>query len=148
MKSVKKLEMIYNEIQSNSKSVFYLSFEQFIEVAGSFVKEVKKENLEMELVSVDKSGISRVFRVANDDNKQIESLYNQFINAVYHRTFNRKNDFQEIRISGCGMDMHWHLLFSICEAICTSGEIAKFKLNAKCSRNPIFKIAKGERVYL
>lgn len=120
MKSDKILLGIYNKAKGNNT---YYSFESFKEDARDFLKDVKKGKTVYHIV-VSRSVMSRKFNFYK---------YNNLLNLVYNEVFS----WDPVKVGGCGMDMHWHLKYSVCEALFTKKEIEKHSLNSACSSGRI-----------
>jgi hypothetical protein len=116
MKNQKQLQAICNKLDKKD----YMTFEYFLELIKDFSKDLKKENL-IVAMKVSKSGMTRNFSFHK---------HNGLINAVYHNKLN----YGAVKVSGCGMDMLWHLLYTVTQEIFTKKEIEKLGLNSKCSR--------------
>jgi hypothetical protein len=116
MKSDKKLLEVYNRAKGDKQ---YYSFDDFKRNAKEFLKDVKDRSTYCH-IHVSKSGMSRTFNF---------DRYNMLLNICY----NQKASWDVVRVGGCGMDMHWHVKFTACEALFTKGENEKYSLNYKCS---------------
>jgi len=121
MKSTNKLKKVYDQAK-DPRSINY-GFEYFIKDAKEFIKDIKKSRVICSM-KVSRSGMTRRF---NWDK------YNMLINICY----NQKQDYNAVRVGGCGMDMHWHTLFRTCEDLVTKGEMEKWGLNLACSHQKI-----------
>jgi len=117
MKSTKKLQAVYDQVKGDSK---YYSFKDFQVDAKQFIKDIKKGDVVCSM-KVSRSGMTRHFNWGNK--------YNMLINVCYNQKFN----WDSVKVTGCGMDMHWHTLFGTCEDLVTNGEMEKWGLNMKCS---------------
>ena len=119
MKSKKRLLEVYNK----AKGDFHYSFEEFLEDAKSFIKDVKKRNTICS-IKVSSSGMSRRFDFKD---------YNLLLNVCY----NQKKEYDCVKVSGCGMDMHWNLKYITCQDLMTKKEIEKYNINMLCSSGNI-----------
>jgi len=120
MKSDKKLLEVYNEAKGDNE---YYQFERFKSDVKDFLKDIKNYKVICSM-TVSRSGMTRHF---NFDS------YNMLLNICY----NQKNNWGNVRVGGCGMDMLWHLLFSTCEKVETRGKLDKYYLNSRCSHQKI-----------
>lgn len=120
MKSDKKLQAVFKRAKGDNE---YYTFEYFKSDAKNFLKDIRKHRV-VAGVQVSRSGMTRHFNTQR---------YNMLLNICY----NQKLDWQPVRVSGCGMDMWWHLLFRTCEDIATKGEMEKWSLNMACSLQTI-----------
>ena len=125
MVSKKKLEKIYNQAKGDNK---YYSLEDFTNDAKSYLKDIKKHNVICSM-QVSRSGMTRRFNTQH---------YNMLLNICY----NQKFTWDEVKVGGCGMDMHWHLLFTTCEVILNMFDSGKNRekwldYNRLCSSQPI-----------
>lgn len=116
MKKKAELKKIFDQAKGNP----YYSFECFTNDARNFIKAIRKRAI-VSSIQVSRSGMMRKFNV---------NKYNLLLNTVY----NSKMSHDPVRVSGCGMDMYWHLLYSVCENVCTREEIEKWNLNTLCGR--------------
>jgi hypothetical protein len=125
MQSDKKLLAVYNKAKDKKEDNYkkYYTFESFKLDAKNFLKDVKKRRTVC-TIKASQSGMSRKF---NFDS------YNMLLNICY----NGKMDYNQVFVSGCGMDMHWHLKYLTCERLATKKEIDKNNLNYACSSGKI-----------
>lgn len=120
MKSTKKLQEVYNKAKGDNK---YYSFEDFMLDAKSYLKDIRKDNVICS-ITVSRSGMTRHFNTLH---------YNMLLNICYNNRFS----WDSVRVSGCGMDMHWHLLYRTCEDLATRKGIEKYRYNSRASSQPI-----------
>ena len=120
MKSQNKLRKVYDRAKGDSG---YYTFDDFVSSAKSYLKDIKKYQV-VAGMRVSRSGMTRHFNTQR---------YNMLLNICY----NQKLSWDEVRVGGCGMDMHWHLLFRACEDVATKGEMDKHSLNSRCSSQPM-----------
>lgn len=120
MKSKKQLEAFYNTVKCKDK----MSFDCFVGAAKRFVKDIRTGKTYCSM-KVSRSGMTRHFNY--------EPQYNAILNAVY----NGKLDYKAVKVTGCGMDMHWHLQYRVCEALLTKKELEKWSINFACSSGHI-----------
>jgi hypothetical protein len=120
MKTPYKINAVFLLAKGNHE---YYSFEDFTNDAKAFIKDVKKRNT-ICTIKASRSGMSRKFNF---------DRYNMLLNICY----NQKFSFDPVAVGGCGMDMHWHLKYSTCEALLTKNEIEKHRINLLCSSGKI-----------
>lgn len=120
MKSKKQLQKFFDNIKQGDN---YYNFKDFLKDAKSFIKDVKTRNTVCS-VQVSRSGMNRTFNFLN---------YNMLLNICY----NNKKSFDPVKVSGCGMDMHWNLKYRTCEKLLTKKEIEKHYINLTCSSGHI-----------
>ena len=120
MKSKKKLKAVYDRAKGDDS---YYSFEDFVNDAKFYLKLIKAGEFVTSMV-VSRSGMTRHFNTLH---------HNMFLNICH----NGKYSWKPVRVGGCGMDMHWHLLFRACQDVATVGEMDKYRLNGKCSGQPM-----------
>ena len=124
MKSTKKLQAIYDKAKDHDNIKPYYSFDSFVYDSKNFIKDIKKQSIICSM-KVSKSGMTRHFNV---------NRYNAVLNICYNQKFSH----QPVKVSGCGMDMLWNLLFTTCEySLMTTSEVKKHNINSKCSRYTI-----------
>jgi hypothetical protein len=116
MKTKKELLKVFNEAKGEH---LYYSFEDFMQDAKNFIKDVKYRNTYC-TIKPSKSGMSRKFNF---------NKYNCLLNICYNGKFEWKN----VPVSGCVMDMHWYLKYSVCERLMTKKELEKHNINYLCS---------------
>jgi len=92
----KKLLAIFGKAKNNDG--YYYNFNNFKNDAKNFIKDFKNNKVILSMV-VSRSGMSRKFNSAS---------YNTLLNICY----NNRIDPGKIKVNGCGMDMHWYLLFT------------------------------------
>jgi hypothetical protein len=124
----KKLQKIYDEAKGEHT---YYDFADFCNDAKSYLKDIKKRSVTMSM-TVSRSGMTRHFNSLS---------YNMLLNICY----NQKFSWNSVKVGGCGMDMHWNLLFQTCEALLNmydshANEKTREKwldYNTLCSRQPL-----------
>lgn len=118
MKSKKELKKIYDQAKGVKE---YYSFEDFCLDARIFKKTILKRQFIMSM-KVSSSGMTRKFNTIR---------LNMFLNICYDQKATR----DKVKVRGCGMDMAWHLLYSVCQKIMTSKEISNKErsINLLCS---------------
>ena len=120
MKTTKQLQALYDKAKGDKR---YYSFENFKEDAKLFLKEVRNRNMICSM-EVSRSGMTRKFNTRH---------YNMLLNICY----NAKVSWDTVKVGGCGMDMHWHLIFSTCEDLATKKENETYNYNSLASGQPI-----------
>ena len=120
MKSDKKLKEVFDSAKHTN---IYYSFKDFKTDAKQFIKDIRNYKV-IAGMYVSRSGMLRRFNV---------DRYNMLLNICY----NQKMSWDSVKVTGCGMDMWWHLLFTACEDIATHGENEKYHLNSKCSSQKV-----------
>lgn len=120
MQSKKLLHAVFDK--SKNENLYY-SFDSFFLDARAFIKDVKNHST-ICTINPARSGMSRRFNF---------DRYNMLLNICY----NGKKSWDPVFVSGCGMDMHWHLKFSTCQLLTTKKEIEKWSLNLASSRGKI-----------
>jgi hypothetical protein len=120
MKSDKKLQAIFDKRKGENR---YYGFEDFKKDARNYLKDIKKGNVVCSM-TVSRSGMLRHFNTLH---------YNMLLNVCY----NNKMSWDSVKVGGCGMDMHWHLLYSTCVCLTTEKEQDNYPYNSKCSSQPI-----------
>lgn len=116
MKSDKKLRLIFDKAKYDRD--YHYTFEDFKNDARNFLKDVRNQNTVCSM-KVSRSGMTRRFNF---------DKYNMFLNICYCGKMN----WDEVKVGGCGMDMHWHLKFYACESVATKKEQEKWFLNSHC----------------
>ena len=117
MKPKKELEAIFKEAKGEN---LYYTFDDFLIDAKNFIDDIKKERIICSMV-VSRSGMTRKFNFQR---------YNMFLNICY----NQKIGWNAVKVSGCGMDMLFALLFSTCNQLLTKEELNKHNINSLCGR--------------
>ena len=117
MKSDKKLLEIYETAKGDNH---FFTFDDFKKHARKFLKDVRNRSTYCH-INPSRSGMSRTFNF---------ETYNMLLNICY----NEKFTWDVVKVSGCGMDMHWYLKFTTCEMLSTKGELRKFDYNSASSR--------------
>ena len=111
----KKLADIYHNTKGNKLYADAL-LDSFEKDAKNFLKDIRNEQV-VASVKVSRSGMTRRFNFHK---------YNGLLNLLY----NRKISYDPVKVSGCGMDMYWHLLYTACEILTKS---KKVNYNLLCS---------------
>ena len=120
MKSTKALRQLFDQVKNPNR---YYSFDNFLEDAKAFINDVKKRNTTCSIKPA-RSGMSRKFNFVR---------YNVLLNIVYNQKYNSNY----VSVGGCGMDIHWLLKFSTCQALMTKTEIEKNDINLRCSSGTV-----------
>ena len=120
MKAVKQLRKIYDQAKGDNS---YYDFEYFVKDCRDYLKQLKKRNVICSM-TVSRSGMMRHFNTLH---------HNMVLNICY----NQKFSWDSVRVGGCGMDMHWHLLYRAAEEIATRKECDKYRFNGLASEQPI-----------
>lgn len=124
MISDKKLLKVFERAKHNSKTIYdYYTFDDFKRDAKSFLKLVRERDLVLSM-EVSRSGMTRHFN---------SNGFNSLMNLCYHH----KKDYDPVRVSGCGMDMHWYLIFTCCEVLATKKEKQKYNYNSLAGHQPL-----------
>lgn len=114
-------EFIKLKTKKENRGVYY-SADDYINDCKNFIKDIKKRNVIMSM-QVSKSGTVRMFNSLH---------YNMLLNIIY----NNKMTWDKVKVGGCGMDMQFHLLFTVCSHI-VGYEKANVKLNSMCGGQPL-----------
>jgi len=117
MKSTKDLQTIFDKAKGEHP---YYTIGDFKQDAKMFVNDCKDRNTYCH-IAPSKSGMSRKFNF---------DRYNMLLNICYNGIFS----WEPVKVSGCGMDMHWYLKFTACEKLLTPADLQKFDYNSACSR--------------
>ena len=120
MKTDKLLSIIYDKAKGEKT---YYNFNSFKDDAREFIKDVRHCSTVCH-ITPSKSGLSRRFNF---------DKYNMLLNICY----NEKATWDEVKVDGCGMDMHWHLKFTTCEMLSTKKECEKYPYNSLSSNGKI-----------
>jgi hypothetical protein len=123
MQSKNNLLKLYTKAKDNKEYKKYYSFQSFVKDAKDYIKDIKKRNT-ICTINPSKSGMSRTFNF---------DKYNMLLNICYNGTMN----YDKVKVSGCGMDMHWYLKFVTAEQLLTKKEIEKYNINSLCSSGKI-----------
>lgn len=121
MKSEKELLKLYKKAKSKDGLVY--PFETFKRDAKEFLKQIRKREFVLSM-TVSRSGMTRKFNSINH-------------NALLNICYNDKISFDKVKVEGCGMDMHWYLLFSVCECLTTKTDEKRVGYNSLCSHQPL-----------
>lgn len=122
MKKLNELEALFNKAKGNNK---YYKFDDFLSDIKDYQKIMRSNNARTVCsIKVNKSGMTRHFNF---------DCFNMLFNICY----NEKLSWDSVKISGCGMDMHWYLKYRTCEQLFTKKEIEKYNMNGKCSSGVI-----------
>ena len=116
MKTQKQLLKLYNNAKGEKN---YYSFDNFRDDAKSYIKDIKNRNTVCSM-HVSASGMTRKFNYTK---------YNMLLNICYNSRFS----WEQVKVGGCGMDMHWYLQFTACEDLCTKKENEKYNFNSLSS---------------
>ena len=120
MKNDKELKKLFKGARGDNE---YYNFEQFKDDARGFLSEVRKMKLVMSM-TVSRSGMTRHFN----------SIGSNMVMNICH---NNKFSWDSVKVGGCGMDMHWHLIFRVCEDLSTEKENEKYNYNNLASSQPL-----------
>lgn len=115
MQSKKNLLATFESAKGN---VFY-NIDDFQEDAKNFLKDTRNRKI-VTSMHVSASGMTRKFNV---------DQYNMLLNICY----NQKKTWDVVKVTGCGMDMWWNLLYVTCSYLATKKEQEKWGLNGLCS---------------
>lgn len=128
MKNEKQLAYLYASINAKTykktREKDVIDFNGFLETAKAFIKEVREGTVCG--MKVSRSGKTRHFN--------FEPSFNLLLNGIYNERF----DWSPVKVTGCGMDMHWHLKYRVCEALLTKKEIDRWLINSACSNGRIY----------
>lgn len=117
MKTRKQLQAIFDESKGDN---VYITFETFEREAKKYIKLLRTTNT-ICAMRVSKSGTVREFNFPGN------------LNLVFNVCNYRKRSYNPVRVSGCGMDMHWHLKLFAADCLLTKAEIEKWGINSACS---------------
>jgi hypothetical protein len=120
MKSKTELKKIYDKATGEHP---YYSLEDFSADAKTFLKDCRNRTTYCSIKAAP-SGMSRKFNF---------DRYNMLLNICY----NGKFSWEPVKVNGCGMDMHWYLKFTTCEALATKAECEKYNYNSACSSGKV-----------
>lgn len=121
---VKHLTELYNKAKETERGARrYYTLKDLLKDSKSYIKDIKKSNVIMSM-KVSSSGMTRRFNSLH---------YNMLLNICY----NGKMSWDEVKVGGCGMDMHWHLLFRTCKDILGYKTVEARGLNGRCSGQPL-----------
>jgi hypothetical protein len=116
MKTQKQLKAVYDAAKGDPG---YYTFENFMSDAKNYIKDIKKRQTVCAM-TVSASGMTRKFNYKN---------YNMLFNICY----NQKFSLDEVKVGGCGMDMHWNLQHNTCIDLMNKSELEKYNINYLCS---------------
>lgn len=85
----------------------------FEEDAKRWVKAIKDRRMGCVIKSVSRSGMSRVFYFFESRKNGFSSFYS-FLNAM---GYNHSNGGEGVKVNGCGMDMVFHVNYTICHRL-------------------------------
>ena len=104
---------------SKDKRAEYLKSEEGQRNAKRFIKALKEGRIVCGVKHVSKSGMSRIISVCEVAKpKGCKRFYMyQFNWFIKQMGWTYADDWSAIRVGGCGMDMIFHLLYSVCSSL-------------------------------
>lgn len=113
---VKNLERIFQNAKIDDS---YYTKKQFVNDCNLFAKLFDKKQIILAM-KVNRSGMTRWFTGL------------KWQNAIMNIIYNDKFSYEPVKVVGCGMNMHWHLLYRVIQ------EIRKNKMdNINASQQPL-----------
>ena len=113
------------EINKNLEKMSFYSKEDLLKDCKCYIKALKAGRVQFRVTHVSKSGMSRNIFIQSFEGKMTKGYYRTYSNMLKALGFSIVKNSNDIRVSGCGMNMLFSTNYEIMYSFLSMGIIKK-----------------------